>query len=252
VTNAHWHQNRYAFQAYSFDHFPADFEIKFAPEAIDNGADVFVAQGVHTLKGVEIYNRKPIFYGTSNFIFQSSIMPAPLGKPRGSSDSPEPDTATQARALIAKGVVPPELLPMAHAIAGISEDEDHPDAIVGEHDNQGFWQLRANLEAILTESHFENAKLTEVRIYPVDLGLTPRPGSQVGIPRRPAPEVALKILDEIFESSEPFGTHISVEDRVGVIRLCDDASSLAGQTSTCQLRAWSPSRHSFPGRLCYV
>jgi hypothetical protein len=192
VSNTHWHQNRFDFQAYSHDNYPADFEIQFAHEAIDHGVDVFVAQGVHTLKGVEIYKGKPIFYGTSNFIFQSAIMPkfAPHGP-------------------------------------GKAEEAGASDEIVGEHEIQGvnplnpgrYWQLRATLKSILTHSRFENGKLAEVRIYPVDLGLTPRPGSQLGIPKRPTPEVARQILEQVIEYSKPFGTKIEIEDGVGVIRM---------------------------------
>jgi len=193
VSNTHWHQNRFDFQAYSHDHFPADFEIKFAREAIDNGVDVFVAQGVHTLKGVEIYKGKPIFYGTSNFVFQTPIMPR--FDYRHSPENPEEGFA--------------------------------PDAIVGEHEIQGrnpinparYWQTQATLKAILTHTRFEEGKLAEVRIYPVDLGLTPRPGSQIGIPKRPTPEIARQILEEVIEYSKPFGTKIEIEDGVGVIRM---------------------------------
>jgi len=199
VTNFHWHQNRYDFQAYSHDHFPADFEIKFAHEAIDQGVDVFVAQGVHTIKGVEIYKGKPIFYGTSNFVFQSAIMPEGKGKlPAAPGQEPRTGGFGGGR----RGAAPAD-----------------PNAIVGEHETQGFWQLKANLESMLTYSHFENGKLTEVRIYPVDLGQTPRVGSQVGIPKRPTPEVAKKILDEIIEYSKPFGTKIQVVNGVGIIRI---------------------------------
>lgn len=196
VTNMHWHQNRYDFQAYSHDHFPADFEIKFAHDAIDQGVDVFMAQGVHTIKGVEIYQGKPIFYGTSNFVFQSAIMPQ------------------------GKGKVPtvPGVPPRADNFAR-DPVESGPNEIIGEHETQGFWQLKANLESFLAYSHFENGKLSEVRIYPVDLGQTPRVGSQVGIPRRPTPEVAKKILDEVVEYSKPFGTKIEIENGVGVIRI---------------------------------
>lgn len=194
VSNTHWHQNRFDFQAYSHDHFPADFEIKFAHEAIDQGVDVFIAQGVHTLKGVEIYRGKPIFYGTSNFIFQSAIMPV-----------------------------------FAPHAATTPTEENASDEIVGEHEVQGrnpirpdrYWQLKATLESILVCSHFDAGKLVEVRIYPVDLGQTPRPGSQVGIPRRPTPEVARKILEEVIEYSKPFGTKIEIEDGVGVIRIAN-------------------------------
>jgi len=191
ASNFHWHQNRYDFQHYSYDHFPADFEITFAHAAIDQGDDFFLAQGVHTIKGVEIYKGKPIFYGVSNFVFQSAIMPQGKGRAPG-GESPFGRRAN----------------------AG-----EPADAIVGEHETQGFWQLTPNLEALVAWSHFENGKLTEVRIYPVDLGQTPRVGSRLGIPTKPSPAVAKKILDEVIEYSKPFGTKIVVEDGVGVIRI---------------------------------
>jgi hypothetical protein len=102
------------------------------------------------------------------------------------------------------------------ARGGAAKDSD---AIVGEHENQGFWQLRANLEALLASAHYENGQLTEVRIYPVDLGQTQRIGTQLGIPKRPSPEVAKAILDEVIEYSKPFGTKIIVENGVGIIRI---------------------------------
>jgi len=205
ASNFHWHQNRYDFQHYSYDHFPADFEIKFAHAAIDQGDDFFLAQGVHTIKGVEIYKGKPIFYGVSNFVFQSAIMPQGKGRvPDGGRAGRGPDGAAD--------------IPGGPGGRRATASES-PDAIVGEHETQGFWQLTPNLEAVVAWSHFENGKLTEVRIYPVDLGQTPRVGSQLGIPKKPSAAVARKILDEVIEYSKPFGTKIVVEDGVGVIRI---------------------------------
>jgi hypothetical protein len=71
--------------------------------------------------------------------------------------------------------------------------------------------------------------LTEVRIYPVDLGQTPRVGSQLGIPKKPSPAVAKKILDEVIEYSKPFGTRIVVEDGVGVIRISPNQRTSAAR-----------------------
>lgn len=42
----------------------------FAKSCIDAGADVIVCHGPHLLRGVEIYNNRPIFYSLGNFIFQ--------------------------------------------------------------------------------------------------------------------------------------------------------------------------------------
>ncbi len=190
VANIHWHQNRFAFQHYSFDHYPAEFEISFAHQAIDAGADTFVGHGVHTIKGVEIYKGKPIFYGLSNFVFQSQIMPIASERPtqKEGTFTSQPDDG---------------------ALHGISEQ------------NQRRWdwlQKPTNMEALLVTSHFEDGQLTEVKLYPVDLGLT-LPSSQMGIPRQPAPDVAQAILKRVQDYSKPFGTTIEIENGVGVIHV---------------------------------
>jgi poly-gamma-glutamate capsule biosynthesis protein CapA/YwtB (metallophosphatase superfamily) len=214
ATNMHWHQNRFDFQHYSYDHFPADFEIKFAHDAIDQGADLFVAQGVHTIKGIEIYKGKPIFYGVSNYVFQSGLMPEGKGKlPAVSGREPRTRGGGPGGGDDAEGPMGP----------GRRRDAQAPaDVIIGEHETQGFWQLLPNLEGLLSWSHYENGKLTEVRVYPVDLGQTPRPTSEVGIPKKPSPAVTKKILDEVIEYSKPFGTKITIEDGVGVIHIAQE------------------------------
>jgi poly-gamma-glutamate capsule biosynthesis protein CapA/YwtB (metallophosphatase superfamily) len=186
VVTIHWHQNRFAFQHYSFDHYPADFEIKFAHDCIDQGADAFVGHGVHTIKGIEIYKGKPIFYGVSNFVMQQQIF-------------------ASWRDL---GFEPPT--PLTGPIVGEGQVNE----------NHWSWMQRPdNFEGLLASMHYENGRLTEVRIYPVDEGLTPRPGSQLGIPRKPTPEIAQQILEHVVEYSKPFGAKIVVENGVGVIRI---------------------------------
>ena len=72
VVAIHCHQNSFAFQAYSHDNQTPDFLVQLAHTVIDNGADAFVAHGVHTLRAVEIYKGKPIFYGVSNFFYHQN------------------------------------------------------------------------------------------------------------------------------------------------------------------------------------
>ncbi len=52
----------------------ADFVTKFAHQAIDEGADIFVGHGSHFPMGVEIYKGKPIFYSVGNFVFQNETV----------------------------------------------------------------------------------------------------------------------------------------------------------------------------------
>jgi poly-gamma-glutamate capsule biosynthesis protein CapA/YwtB (metallophosphatase superfamily) len=153
------------------DHEAADFLVKLAHDSIDNGADMFVAHGVHALHGVEIYNGKPIFYGLSNFVFQFGLQ-----------------------------------VESGYDIMATAKEKSA-------HENPG------NQETVLTTSRFEGGKLKEVRLYPVDLGGSRRPISRMGIPLTPGPAEARRILEELQEFSLPFGTRISIEDNVGVIRI---------------------------------
>lgn len=184
----HWHQNRYAFQAYSFDHYPADFEIKFAHDAIDQGADLFFAHGVHTLKGVEIYKGKPIFYGLSNFVWQPQ----------------------QFRSWRDFGEQPP--VSDSGAIEGEGESNER---------DWHWLEHPANFQTLMTRTVYEDGKLKEIRLYPVDLGLDGRPGSQIGIPKQPSPKLAQEILEKLVQYSKPFGTKITIENGVGIIRVAD-------------------------------
>jgi poly-gamma-glutamate synthesis protein (capsule biosynthesis protein) len=67
VATMHAHQGQSVLERMHFSTQPPDFYVDLAHQAIDNGADAFVGHGVQTLRGVEIYNGKPIFYGLGEF-----------------------------------------------------------------------------------------------------------------------------------------------------------------------------------------
>jgi poly-gamma-glutamate capsule biosynthesis protein CapA/YwtB (metallophosphatase superfamily) len=176
VVAIHAHQNSFSYQAYSHDNSTPDFLIELAHKAIDNGADIFVGHGVHTLRGVEIYKDKPIFYGVASFIQHEG----PAIEVTDPSRQPE---AQQSR---------------------------EPD----------------NKAVLLTTSRYEGGKLVEVRLYPVDCGISgTRPVSKAGVPMTPSPEEAQRILKLVQDLSKPFGTTISIEDNVGVIRLAQTGTT---------------------------
>lgn len=186
AVTAHWHQNRFAFQRYSNDNYPPAYQVEFAHAAIDQGADLFFAHGVHTLKGVEIYKGKPIFYGLSNYVYHSLML-------RGWSDY---------------GDQPPA--PLDGPLVGEGESNEKSGARLLQ---------PGNLVALLTETRFENGRLAEVRLHPVDLGPATLPGSKLGTPRRPDSETARKILEDVAAYSRPFGTEIEIESGVGIVRI---------------------------------
>jgi poly-gamma-glutamate synthesis protein (capsule biosynthesis protein) len=160
------------------------FMVKFAHECIDNGADIFVTSGPHQLQGVEIYHGKPIFYGLAGFVFQTDLQLSYSGK----------------AVLTAPGNVD---------LAG---------------KNRSVFGVRRRSSGLLATSHYDQGRLVEVHLYPVDLGGYKVPSSDMGIPRTPSPELAQLILKEVQALSEPFGTKITIENNVGVIRVGPNGS----------------------------
>jgi poly-gamma-glutamate capsule biosynthesis protein CapA/YwtB (metallophosphatase superfamily) len=174
-----------------------DFLVDLAHQAIDNGADAFVAGGVHTMRGVEIYKGKPIFYGMSSFLV--------MGMP-----SPE---VTAIR-------------PTDQREEGLTGDVTVGTDLVVQRAPNGGWAgqrggwFENGQEGQLATCRYKEGRLAEVRLYPVDLGLeASRRVSLLGIPMTPSPEMARQILEKIQRLSKPFGTTISIEDNVGVIRI---------------------------------
>lgn len=188
----HVHTNRYAFQAYSQDSYPADYMQPLLHKLIDNGLDMYVGHGNHTIQGIEIYKGKPIFYNLGN-----------IGADRyGGNYSP----------------------PNSENLTAMEREELRRDYI----------QQAQNSEAILALSKFQDGKLAEIRIYPAVLGLAEQPMvprlplSRANIPQTPSPEKAREILTKLQKYSERFGTKISIEDNIGVIRVPPEATVEVG------------------------
>lgn len=73
---------------------PPDFLVKLFHDAVDAGADVVMGGGPHSLRGVEIYHGKPIFYGLGLFFFKPQLMGAAESSARAWPDDgypPQPD-----------------------------------------------------------------------------------------------------------------------------------------------------------------
>jgi len=181
IATIHCHQGNYAFQTYTYDNDTPDFLVEFAHRAIDNGADVFIGHGVHTIRGVEIYKGKPIFYGINTFIYQyTSSLPQNPGGPLTEAEE--------------------DMSPGAAAAERVS--------------------VKERMESLLTESRYQDGKLVEVRIRPADLGQDgTRPLSRLGVPFVPSPAMAQRVLEKLQRLSRPFGTNISIENGMGVIRI---------------------------------
>jgi len=161
-----------------------EFLREFACQCIEAGADAVVGTGPHSIRGIELYQGKPIFYSLGNFFFQTETVsktPDYLSKGvdetvpdlRGSESSDEDDTES-------------------------TPDEDH-------------WTT------IVPQCEFDkDGELRGVEIYPCTLQ------PKEAVPRRGVPVLAEgdqagSILETVTQLSEEMGTSINVEDDVGHI-----------------------------------
>jgi poly-gamma-glutamate synthesis protein (capsule biosynthesis protein) len=168
------------------NNYPADFIIEVAHAVIDAGADIFLAHGPHVLRGIEIYKGKPIFYSLGDFLFQNETVP------RQPADNYE-------NYGLGPGAVAPDFFDARQRTGGVPSRP------------QGW-------EAFVAMVRFQDGALSGVELHPITLGHgLDRP--QRGRPLLATGELARKIIDETREYSEPWGTEISFENGIGVIRI---------------------------------
>lgn len=176
IAAAHIHQSRSIIETQHLSTRPPAFYIELAHQAIDAGADVFVGTGVQTLRGIEIYNGKPIFYGLGEFFREAQWE---LELAMGSANA-NPNRRMQRFA-------------------------------------RNFGGNTQSLESLIAISRYEDGKLSEVRLYPTELGIN-GPDSRLGIPRIAELKDAERILKRVERLSDEWNTDIEIERGVGIIR----------------------------------
>lgn len=162
---------------------PAEFAIEFAHEAIESGADAVIGHGPHVLRGIEIYQGKPIFYSLGNFFFMlQALEPIPLDLYENYQTDPESMTA--------------------------SEFMNRRNYRI--HDAAG------NYDSVLAVSRYAGGEVKEIRLYPVELAESTVSVDR-GVPRLASPERGRKILEGLRSLSKPFGTDVQITDNMGVV-----------------------------------
>ena len=166
----------------------ADFVTKFAHQAIDEGADVFVGHGSHFPMGIEIYQGKPIFYSVGNFVFQNETVgffPADAYERFDLDLKATPSDFLDARTAGGK--------------------KGHPS-------DPAYW------ENMFVVCKFEAKKLMEIKIFPIDQGFG-RPRPQRGRPVLAGGEVANRVIERVTRLSRRYGTKVVNREGVGVIEV---------------------------------
>ncbi|WP_426420661.1 CapA family protein [Bradyrhizobium genosp. A] len=169
---------------------PPDYEREFAHRLIDAGADAYIVHGPHQLRGIEIYKGRPIFYSLGNFIFDD--LRTPVGAEMFAAYERDPRVDTDAE------------VTAGEMSRGYETNPAFSDPVF--------------YESLVTVSRFEQNRLSELRLYPVELGHSKRLADR-GVPRLAQPPQGRAILERMQKLSKPFDTEIAIADGVGVIRL---------------------------------
>lgn len=153
-----------------------------AEQCVDAGADAVLGHGAHTLRGIELYDGAPIFYGLGNFAAQIETVE--------------------------------RLPPAMYAAMGLDPTADSAADVYDRldiHEDDQYW------ESVLPVCRFGEDGVAEVELHPLDLGRD-RPRSRRGTPMAPPDEHGEAILDRLADLSEPYGTTIDVEHGTGYVR----------------------------------
>ena len=173
-----------------------EFVETFARACINAGAHCFIGHGHHAMRGIEIKDGRPIFYGLGNFIFQNETvekMPADFYE-RYKLD---PYSGTVSEVYDVRRKAPPR--PGYPAHKWFTEDEK-------------YWR------SVVPEMEFEGERLRGLRLYPVELGQD-KPRSQRGRPMIAEGELGEQILGVIKDLSAPYGTKMTIRGNVGIVKL---------------------------------
>ena len=153
----------------------------FAHRCIDAGAHAIIGHGPHELQGIELYNGGLILYSIGNFIFQTETVEF------------QPWDAYANRSL-----------PLDMKVGAYMDDRSK-NGTVGYAVQWPIWN------AVMPAWTMENGKVTDVQLYPVELGMD-KPRPQKGIPVMNKSEKTLNYLQTLCE---PFGTKLEIRDGVG-------------------------------------
>ncbi len=167
---------------------PAEFVITAARAAIDAGADAVFGHGPHVLRGIEIWQGRPIFYSLGNFVFEYD----------GIRELPYDEYDRLA------------LPPSARVFDFYDRQENFGKYSYPAH--------RENWESVIAILHGRGNRLESVELRPITLGFG-EPRGVRGTPRLAAPAAAQKILKDLDRLSKPYGTRIEIRGDAGWIAL---------------------------------
>ncbi|HEX6512165.1 MAG TPA: CapA family protein [Chloroflexota bacterium] len=165
---------------------PADFVKDFAHACIDQGADVFVGHGPHSLLGAEVYKGRPIFYSLGDFVMENETVR--------------------------------HFPSHAYARFGLDHEATPADFLDARSDNdrKAHPAHREYWESVVAVCHFSDRRFQKAELYPIDLGYG-RPRPQRGRPLLADAAISDKILADMDRLSKFYRTRVERAGGLGVI-----------------------------------
>ena len=164
---------------------PAMFLETFSRNCVDAGADVIIGHGPHELRGIELYKNGLILYSIGNYIFQTDTVEY------------QPWDA-----YVNKG------MPVDTKVGAYMDRRSN-------NGTTGYGVMPEIWNAVLPSWTMVDGKITEVKLYPIELGQK-LPRCQKGCPVLNGSEETLQYLADL---SKPYGTDIEIRDGVGYVVL---------------------------------
>lgn len=164
---------------------PAEFIKTFGHACIDAGADIVTGSGPHIMRGIEIYDGKPIFYSLGNLWFEFETVNR---LPADSYEMWRVDTQDSTPADV------------------------YDNGLLGFHKDVRYW------ESAIPYCVFSDGKLKSIDLHCMSLGFGEKRGRR-GTPKEATVEDAERIIGYVAELSEPFGVAVSFEDGIGKVEI---------------------------------
>ena len=164
---------------------PAAFLVDFSRACIDAGAHAVIGHGPHVLRGIEIYQKRPIFHSLGNFIFHNETIPA---LPQDFYDKFQ--------------------MGLTENVAdGVDKRSDT--------NTKGFAADPWAWKSVLARWNMEDGAATLIELIPVELGFG------VARARRGSPRLSEDedILPHLAKLSEAMGTRIAIDGNIGRVVL---------------------------------
>jgi len=178
---------------------PPTFVRELAHQAVDAGADIFIAEGAHALlRGIEVYKGKPVFYDPGDLFKDGNSKTRPLSEYYWVQGFRQGRGKWELTPVDSRLHTDKKKLPIA----------SNP---------PGAYSTGKVLAVLVPVCRFDDQRrLVDITVHPA-MHLTDSPQVN-GLPGLQTGEQARRILDYLAELSEPFGTRVEIQGDVGIIR----------------------------------